>query len=370
MTRPARGASVFRLAAGMLAVLLLAAAASPALAAPAEDQEIRIGRQAAAEIEARFKVVKDAEITDRVNRIGAAVSAVSDRPRLPYSFKVVEVGQVNAVALPGGFIYLTTGLLKFVRSDHELAAVIAHEVAHAARAHGMEMMRRANQAAFVTLLVAIFARDANLAQGAQIFSTGLLSGYARDLERDADLASIGYLSKIAYSPVAVLTVLERLVRMEQLSPRRDLGAFAEHPKTAERAQYVEAELRARRISLARRVPANYLVLTVREHIDGDVALAELLINNRLIVRLPDPARIKEAADLLDRLFDADLEPFEVSAAEYPGGWGVFARGWAVFRFTPRDVSPEGGSVRDLAVTIAFRLRAAIDEDIRRRRLHG
>lgn len=370
MTRPARRELVFRVAAGMLAVLLLVVAAPPVQATQAEDREIRIGRQAATEIEARYKVVKDPEVADRVNRIGAAVSAVSDRPRLPYSFKVVEVGQVNAVALPGGFVYLTAGLLKFVRSDHELAAVIAHEVAHAARAHGMEMMRRANQAAFVTLLVAIFVRDANIARGAQIFSTGLLSGYARDLERDADLASIGYLSKTAYSPVAVLTVLERLARAEQLSPRRDQGAFADHPKTAERVQYVEAELRARRIPIVRRIPANYLVLTVREHVEGDEALSELLVNHRSIMRLPDSARIREAADLLDRLFDADLEPFEVTAAECPGGWGVFARGWPVFRFTARDVSPEGGSVRDLAVTVAFRLRAAIDEDIRRRRLQG
>lgn len=370
MTRSERAGSFLRLPALILTALLLAVAVPPALAAPAEDQEIRIGRQAATQIEARFKIAKDAAVADRVAGIGAALSAVSDRPRLPYSFKVVEFDQVNAVALPGGFVYLTTGLLKFVRSDHELAAVIAHEVAHSARAHGMEMMRRANQAAFVTLLVAIFARDANLAQGAQIFSTGLLAGYARDLERDADLASITYLSKTAYSPVAVLTVLERLVRLELLSPRPDPGAFAEHPRTAERAQYVEAELRARRIALVRRVPANYLVITVRELVDGDVTSAELLVNNRPVVRLSDPVRIREAADLLDRLFDADLEPFEVSSAEYLGGWGVFARGWPVFRFTPRDVSPEGGSVRELAVTIAFRLRAAIDEDIRRRRLQG
>lgn len=370
MTWPAPAASFLRLASAVLAVLLLAVAVPPVLAAPAEDREIRIGRQAAAEIEARFKVVKDAAVANRVSRIGAIVSAVSDRPRLPYTFKVVEFGQVNAVALPGGFIYVTTGLLGFVRSDHELAAVIAHEVAHAARSHGMEMMRRANQAAFITLLVAIFARDANLAQGAQIFSGGLLSGYARDLERDADLASIAYLSKTDYSPVAVLTVLERLRRMEQLSPRPDLGAFAEHPRIAERVQYVEAELRARRIPLIRRVPANYLVLAVREHAEEGVEVADLLVNGRPIIRLQDPTRIREASDLLDRLFDADLEPFEVSAAAYPGGWGVFARGWAVFRFTTKDVSPDGGSVRDLATTVAFRLRTAIDEDIRRRRLQG
>lgn len=361
-----------------LSVIALAGTPAPgaavwpavAWAGPAEDQEIRLGREGAAQLERRFRLVTDSAVVERVSRIGAAVAAVSHRPRLPYTFKVVVLDEPNAVALPGGFIYVTTGMLGFVRSDHELAAILAHEVAHAALGHGLEMMRRANQAAFVTILVAIFARDPVLAQGAQIVSGGLLSGYARDLERDADLASIDYLTRTPYSPVAVLTVLERLLRLEQLSPRRDPGAFADHPRTSERVQYVVAELRARRIPLLRRVAANYLVLTVREGTEAGAPFAELLVNGRSIVRLPDPPRIREASDLLDRLFDLDLEPFEVSARETPDGWGVFARGWALFRLAPRDVPAGEASVRDFAVAVAARLRLAIDEDIRSRRLTG
>ncbi|MBI3998258.1 MAG: hypothetical protein HY355_04430, partial [Armatimonadetes bacterium] len=182
--------------------------------------------------------------------------------------------------------------------------------------------------------------------------------------------SITYLTRTRYSPVGVLTVLERLYRMEMLNPRPDPGAFADHPKTLERVQYVEAELRARQIPISRRAPANYLVLTVRESTEGAVAFAEILVNNRSIVRLPDSPRIKEAADLLDRLFDADLEPYELTVRETQGGWGIFARGWPILRLTAADVSSGAGTVRDLAITIHARLRVAMDEDIRRRRLQG
>ncbi len=352
----------------LLAVLL--AVPSALRAAPADDAEVRLGRQGAAEVENRFKVVRDPAVQERLTRIGSTIAAVSERPRLPWTLKAVEIDQVNAVAFPGGFIYVTTGLLGFVRSDHELAAVIAHEITHAAHSHGLEMQRRANQAVLITLLIAVLTGDGRLAAGAQIISGGLLSGYSRDLERDADLTAIGYLTKTPYSPVGVLTMFERLHRLEQFSPRPDPGAFADHPRTSERVQYVQDDLRARRIPINRRVPANYLVLTVREGTDGGRAFAEILVNDRPILRLADAPRIKEAADLLDRLFDADLEPYEITARESEGGWAVFARGWALVRLTTADVPAGVGSVREFAFALQARLRAAIDDDIRRRRLQG
>ena len=351
-------------------LLTLVVAPAGVRAASAEEEEIRVGRRGAQQIEARFKVVKDPAVVERVTRIGTAMAAVSDRPRLPYTFKAVELDQVNAVALPGGFIYVTTGLLAFVRSDHELAAILAHEIVHAARGHGMEMARRANQAMFITILVAIFTRDPALFQGTTIISGGVLSGYTRDLEREADLTAITYMSRTPYSPVAVLTVLERLLRQEQLSGRPSAEPGGDHPTTTERVQYVEAELRTRRIPLNRRAPANYLILTVREGTAGGQAYAEIVINDRVVVRLLDAARIKEAADLLDRLFDTELEPFEVMVRETQGGWGIFARGWPVLRLTPQDVPPGVGTVREFAFAIHARLRAVIDEDLRRRKLQG
>jgi Zn-dependent protease with chaperone function len=361
-----------RLATLLLIVLVVAAplaAPSAASGATNEDREIALGRQGAAQIEARYPIVKDGPAVDRVNRIGMAIAAVTERPHLPWTFRVVSIDQVNAVALPGGFVYVTTGLLGFVRSDHELAAVLAHEATHAAHGHGLQMMQRANQASIAMILVAIFTRDPALIQGSTIVGSGMLAGYSREMEKEADLTGISYLSRTPYSPVGMLTLLERLARLEQMSPQPQGRAFADHPSAAERAQYVEAELRARRIPINRRAPANYLVLTVREGTDAGVAYGEILVNNRPIVRLADVPRIKEAADLLDRLFDTDLEPYELSARETPEGWGLFARGWAVLRLGPAD-APQGSSVREFAVTILTRLRAAIDDDIRRRRLQG
>jgi len=356
--------------AASLIVLLAGLLPAGARAAASDEYEIRIGRRGAAQIESRFKLVKDPAINERVTRIGLAVAAVTERPRLPWTFKVVQTDQVNAVALPGGFVYITSGVLGFVRSDHELAAIIAHEAAHAARGHGLEMMRRANQAFYITLLVAIFTRDPTLVGGSTILSGGVLSGYTRDLEKEADLSAIDYLTRTPYSPVGELTVLEHLRRVEQLSGQSEFAAYGDRPTTSERIQYVEAGLRARQIPINRRAAANYLVLSVREGTESGTPYAEILVNNRSIVWLADPARIKEAAEVLDRLFDSDLDPFEVTARETQGGWGLFARGWAVVRLTPRDVPAGVVSVRDFAISISVRLRATIEDDIRRRRMSG
>ncbi|MDQ7858224.1 MAG: M48 family metalloprotease [Armatimonadota bacterium] len=366
MTRLRRPTIVLLAALLVAALLPLRAVAAPSV----EAAEIQAGRQAAQQIESRYKLVTDEAAVARVARIGAVVAAQTPRPHLPYTFKIVDIPQVNAVALPGGFIYVTAGLLGFVRSDHELAAVLAHEAAHAALGHGMEMQRRANRALFLTLLVAIFTRDPTLFQGASLLAAGFMAGYSRDLEREADLASVDYLTRTPYSPVGVLTVLERLHRLERFTGQLEVYAFADHPRTAERVQYVHDALRARGIPLNRRTPMNYLVLSVRGGSEGGAPYAEIVVNDRPIVRLRSLERIREAAETLDRLFDSDLEPYEVTARETDGGWGVFARGFAVLRFGADDLPPGVASPREAATGVMTRLRNAIDEDIRRRRLDG
>lgn len=356
----------------LLPVLLVLAVGTPSRAfqvSPAEQREIQTGRDAAAQFESRIRVVTDPALNERLRKIGASVAANSQRPYLPYTFKVVEANFVNALAFPGGFIYATTGFLQFVRSDHELAAVLAHEVAHAALGHGMEMMRRANRNAWLILLVAVATRDPNLIQGGSLVAQGLMAGYARDLEQAADLASIDYLMRSPYSPVGVLTVLERLARLEQLSPQPE-AAFPNHPRTAERIQSVVEVLQTRGVSLNRRLAANYLAVTVREGTENGAAYAELFVNARAIVRLSDTARIRVAAETLDRLFDSDLEPYEVMVRESQGDSVILARGFSILRLTARDAPEGSGGTRELATVVAARIRTAIDEDVRRRRLEG
>jgi len=359
--------------AAVAVLLMLAFLTTVARAAvpPPTPSEVQTGRRLAAQIESRYKLSTDAALTERLNRVARAIVAVSDREGVPYAFKILDVDVANAVSLPGGFIYVTKPMFDVVRSDHELAALLAHEIAHVAHGHGMEMLRRQNSAVLVTILVAALTRDARAARGVQLASIGVLAHYTRDLERDADLTAITYLQKTSYSPVGILTLMERFEREEQYRANVDLGAWADHPKTAERVDYIAAELRRRGIPLIRRIPANYLRLAVREVSERGVAGGELLVNQRVIARLPDPDRVREAAEQLDRLFNAELRSFEVGLAWVPGEtYYLVARGATIVTLTGRDAQWNGTTLKDLALSIHARLRTVMEDDLRRRKLTG
>lgn len=354
----------------VLAMLLFATTWGPVAAAPADEQEIQIGQSYARDLESKYKVVTDKAVVERVTRIGHAIAQVSDRPGLPYTYKVIELDVANALSLPGGFIYVTSGMLSFVRSDHELAAVLAHETVHAAHGHQMEMIRRNNQAMFWTILLAALSRDAGVMQGANLVSGAALSGFSRDLERDADLTGISYLVKTEFTPVAMLTVMERLWREVQYSAQGDPGAFRDHPVASERVAYVLGDLLRRGIPINRRRAANYLRVTTRP-IGGGQTGSEVLVDETPILRLPDSARIQTAAARLDAFFDTDPQPFEVASREAEGGWGIFLGPKVLMVLTPPDATFLGFSTPTVAATeITAKLRWVISEDVRLRRFKG
>lgn len=356
----------------LTALLVVAALLTPVRlqAAPGDETEIRIGRDYARQLEARYKLVTETAIIERVAGIGQAIAQGSERPQLPWTFKVIEFTEPNALALPGGFVYVTKPMLSFVRSDHELAAVLAHEVAHTARRHQMEMIRRSNQAAFWTILIAVLTRDPAIAQGAQLISYGLLSGYTREMEREADLLSIGYLARTTWTPVAALTVMERLWREERYRPRVDPGDLRDHPRTEERVAYIEAELRRRSIPLVRRPAVNFLRVSTRTVTEGGRQIGELLVNETLVVRLPDPARIAAMAEALDRFFDSDPDPGQVTVTRLRDTWEIAGGRTALLRVTPADAAWLRLSAAEAAAQIQSRLRWAIEQDRRRRQFNG
>lgn len=351
-------------------ITLLAIGAAPARGAPSDDAEIRIGRDYARRIELQYKVVTDKAVAERVARIGQLVAETSDRPALPWSFKVIEFAEPNAVALPGGFVYVTKPMLSFVRSDHELAAVLAHEVAHTARRHQMEMIRRSNQAAFWTLLIAVLTADPNVAAGAQLISYGLLSGYTRDLEREADLLSIAYLARTPYTPVAALTLMERLMREDRFRATVDPGAFRDHPRTEERVAYIQTELRRRGVPIIRRTAANFLRVTMQMLTDGAREVAELSVNEEPVVRLPDPARIAAMVAALGPFFDSDPDPGLVTTIRLRDTWEIVGGGKVLLTIGTADAAFFGMSAADAATQIQSRLRWAIEQDRRKRQFNG
>jgi Zn-dependent protease with chaperone function len=356
---------------GLLVVTLLALSGASVRAAAADEQEIRLGQSYAKELESKYKVISDPAVADRVARIGNTIAQVSDRATLPYSYKVIKLDIANALSLPGGFIYITTGMLSFVRSDHELAAVLAHETVHAAHGHQMEVIRRSNQALFWTVLLAALTRDAGVLQGANIVSGAALSGFSRELERDADLTGISYLVKTEYTPVAMLTVMERLWREVQYSAQPDPGAYRDHPVASERVAYILSDLLKRQIPINRRLAANYLHVSTRPFPGKGQPAAELLVNDTPIVRLPDASRIETVAARLDVSFDSDPPPFEVNSRETEGGWGVYVGTTLLLVLTSADATFLGFSTPAAAATeITAKLRWVIDQDQRMRRFKG
>jgi len=354
----------------ILSLVLLTAPAAAGAAASPDDREIRIGRDAARAVEAQYKVVASGADADRVAQIGRRMAALTDRPGLPWTFRIVELPEPNAVALPGGPVYVTTGMLSFIRSEHELAAVLAHEVAHTSFRHQMELMRRGNQAVFLVILAAILTKDVAAAQGAHLVSLGLLAGYTRDMERQADVAGVGYLARSAYSPVAALTVMERLRREEILRPGLDPGDLRDHPRTEERVAYIEAELKRRGIPLTRRSAANFLRVSTKSVVENGRDLSEVYVNDGLILRLPDAARMQTMAAALNRFFDLDPEPGQVRIEGLGAVIEIVGGRATLLRITRDDTAFTGMSQTDLAAFVVARLQEAIRKDRQDRRFKG
>jgi predicted Zn-dependent protease len=236
-----RLAPAWRLVAIVVWAALLGAPAPASAALLSEEDEIRIGRQAAAELEAQVGLVRDPALVARVAAAGRRVAAVSDRRGLPYSFKVMRGREVNAVSLPGGFIYVTEGLLRFVRSDDELAFVVAHEVGHVAARHHVTIIERHFWLAIIARLLT--GGDPSSGQIADMVRFFLTRGFSRELEFEADRLGVLYAHRATYDAAAGLVFMQRLRAAEGRDPSQFEVLFRTHPGLADRMLRVREQLR-------------------------------------------------------------------------------------------------------------------------------
>jgi len=204
------------IAASLLAFPALARAGSESAA----EMEAEIGRKTAAEIEKAYRVADMPEQTARITRIANELAILTSRPDVTYTCKILDTHEVNALSLPGGIIYMTKGLVNGVESDDEVAAVLAHEIAHNVHHDSLELIRRdtrLNKQMVLGILAAVVAgtdnEGLNLGEAmllGQAIKSGLLNGYTLEAERRADASGMDTLRKSRYSPVAMLTVMEGL----------------------------------------------------------------------------------------------------------------------------------------------------------------
>jgi beta-barrel assembly-enhancing protease len=206
-----------------------------------ESQEISMGKQnySPARQSQGGDYVIDPELTAYVQSVGNKLAAVSDRPELPYEFVVLNDSIPNAWAMPGGKIAFNRGLLYELNSEAELAAVLSHEIVHAAARHGAKSMERGMFIQGAMIAVGIGAQNSDYANlivgGSQLGAQMVTSKYGRDAESESDHYGMNYMKKAGYDPTAAVTLQETFVRLSE-GKNSDFisGLFASHPPSPQR----------------------------------------------------------------------------------------------------------------------------------------
>ena len=218
-----------------------------------EQQEIALGRKSNQQVLQEYAAYDNPELQAYVQKVGQELAAKSHRTDLVYRFTVLDSKDVNAFALPGGYIYITRGLMGYLNSEAELAAVLGHEIGHVTARHAVRQYTAAQLANIGATLGAIFIPGMNTTasnQLAQLFGTALLRGYGREHELEADQLGAEYMARDGYDPQAMLDVLRVLKNQESFEikaakaegrePNVYHGLFATHPDNDTRLQQVIA----------------------------------------------------------------------------------------------------------------------------------
>lgn len=234
-----------------------------------EQQEIRMGAQMHKAVLQEYAAVENPALQAYVNQIGQRLAKLSHRPQLQWHFTVVDSPDVNAFALPGGYVYITRGIMAYLNSEAELAGVLAHEMGHVTARHGVRQQSTATAVGLGAMLGSILVPGLNNQGGATLLQTlaqAWTAGYGREHELQSDRLGAQYIAKAGYAPQAMIDLIgvlknqelfdAELARKEGREPRRYHGTFATHPSNDARLKQVvrEADRYAVKNPVERRKP--------------------------------------------------------------------------------------------------------------------
>jgi len=211
-----------------------------------EEKEIAIGKRYATAIDRSARIIKDPVINEYVNRVAQNVARNSDL-KIPLTVKVIDSPDINAFALPGGFLYVNSGLLQAADEEDQLAGVMAHEIAHVAARHWASQMTKATilQYAMLPLMFTPLSYPVyiGLSEGLNMGIPLAFLKFNRDDEAEADYLGIQYMYKAGYDPNAYVAFFGRIVQEQRSNPGSVPSIFADHPPTADRIIKTEEEIK-------------------------------------------------------------------------------------------------------------------------------
>lgn len=370
------------------------------------EGEVRLGRESAAQVEKQFKLITAGPMYDRLQRVAREVEQALERQdiiaeyrrvyklpranetakRVPfeYSFKLIDTKEINAFSLAGGPVYVNRGLMEATTSDHELAAVLAHECAHVAFHHVEQLVRKeksASQKQLWGLLAAIIAGAAgggaavatagNVLMAGSYVSIATLTGYGRELETEADRIGVMALADTTYNPAGMLTFMQKLARDDSRRGQMDYGIYQSHPYSNERVAAIKKELTARGYRIdsgaLRQVSGTFRTEVVAMKLNGRDA-AEIRLNGNLIFSVVAPEgdtpareRAQRISARLNQMFSDNLTFNDVRKS--PAQSAVLLKGVPIIRVYPDDAAAAGGA--EAAMDRAYReiIRALIVDQL-------
>ncbi|MBS1802933.1 MAG: M48 family metalloprotease [Acidobacteria bacterium] len=243
------------------------------------DTEIKMGKMYATEIEKSTRFITDPVITEYVNRVGQNIVKNSDC-KVPFTIKVIDSDEINAMALPGGFFYVNSGLILNADEEAELAGVMAHETAHVCAHHAVREQTRMNYAQLGTIPLIMMTGYSWTGYGiyeATQFAVPLtFLKFSRDFEAQADYLGIQYMYRSGYDPQAFIAFFEKVQALEKRKPGLVAKAFSDHPQTPDRILHSQDEI-------AKILPArDEYTVTTSEFDDVKARLARIENKRRLL----------------------------------------------------------------------------------------
>ncbi len=206
------------------------------------QQEIEMGTQYAAEINKQLPIVQDAEINRYLTLLGDSIAKLADTRGLTYRFYLVNSQEVNAFAVPGGFIYVNRGLIERTTNMAQLAGVLGHEIGHVTMRHSVDRMQKAQRANIVVVVGCTLLRacGTGMEQAAiDILASGVFAKFSRDDEREADREGVKYVIRSGIDPMGVPEMFRILLDEQQTRPTGVETWFLSHPLADERVKETE-----------------------------------------------------------------------------------------------------------------------------------
>src|SRR5213082_3090823 len=216
------------------------------------QDDVNVGQQSAVQAEQQLPMLNDAQTNAYLNRIGQRLAANAGGPQFQYRFRVVNQADINAFALPGGFIYVNRGVLDNARNEGEVAGVIAHEISHVALRHGTHQASKAYLAqAGISILGGLLGGKVGQGTAQVINAIGgfglnaLFLKYSRDIETQADVRGSQILAASGYSPADMVGFFQTL---ERVDPSKKTNWMADHPAPPDRIARIQKEAQLLHVS--------------------------------------------------------------------------------------------------------------------------